>query len=356
MATVPTITLNNGVEIPQLGFGVFQIPPGGDRRRRRAPRWRSATGTSTPRRCTATRRRSGQAVRESGARPRRGLRDQQAQQQPARPRRHPAVVRPDASTTLGFDQLDLFLIHWPLPASSDYVARWKAMEEIYAGGRVRAIGVSNFQPHHLRTAVRRDGGPAGGEPDRGAPVPHPGRRCAPSTPSTRSSPRRGRRSRAARSTTTPSSRASPSGSGKTPAQVDAALARPARRRRLPEVGHPQPDRGELRHLRLRARRGRWPRSPEPRRAPARTPTRSTRPRLTVPSRRLRGRCRTALAGASSSSHGTSVPLRGWHSDRRASRGACRGHSSVVGDVAAAAEASPSVDAFQHRCPRRRIIP
>jgi 2,5-diketo-D-gluconate reductase A len=52
---------------------------------------------------------------------------------------------------LGLDQLDLFLIHWPLPAVSDYVARWKVMEEIYASGRVRAIGVSNFQPHHLRT-------------------------------------------------------------------------------------------------------------------------------------------------------------------------------------------------------------
>jgi 2,5-diketo-D-gluconate reductase A len=51
---------------------------------------------------------------------------------------------------LGFDHLDLFLIHWPLPAVADYVARWKVMEEIYASGRVKAIGVSNFQPAHLR--------------------------------------------------------------------------------------------------------------------------------------------------------------------------------------------------------------
>jgi 2,5-diketo-D-gluconate reductase A len=57
----------------------------------------------------------------------------------------------DASlSALGFDQLDLFLIHWPLPAVADYVARWKVMEEIYASGRVRAIGVSNFQPGHVR--------------------------------------------------------------------------------------------------------------------------------------------------------------------------------------------------------------
>ena len=51
---------------------------------------------------------------------------------------------------LGLDHVDLFLIHWPLPAVGDYVETWKAMEEIYRSGRARAIGVSNFQPHHLR--------------------------------------------------------------------------------------------------------------------------------------------------------------------------------------------------------------
>ena len=51
---------------------------------------------------------------------------------------------------LGFDQVDLFLIHWPLPEVGDYVETWHALEEIYRSGRARAIGVSNFQPHHLR--------------------------------------------------------------------------------------------------------------------------------------------------------------------------------------------------------------
>ena len=52
---------------------------------------------------------------------------------------------------LGFEYLDLFLIHWPLPGIDvDYIETWKAMEEIYASGRCRAIGVSNFQAHHLR--------------------------------------------------------------------------------------------------------------------------------------------------------------------------------------------------------------
>jgi len=52
--------------------------------------------------------------------------------------------------TLGLGYLDLFLVHWPLPAVGDYVETWKAMEEIHASGRVKTIGVSNFQPHHLQ--------------------------------------------------------------------------------------------------------------------------------------------------------------------------------------------------------------
>ena len=50
---------------------------------------------------------------------------------------------------LGLDHLDLFLIHWPLPAVGDYVDTWRAMIEIHETGRARAIGVSNFQTHHL---------------------------------------------------------------------------------------------------------------------------------------------------------------------------------------------------------------
>jgi len=53
---------------------------------------------------------------------------------------------------LGFDYLDLFLIHWPLPTryDGDYVSTWQTLEEFYRDGRARSIGVSNFQAHHLR--------------------------------------------------------------------------------------------------------------------------------------------------------------------------------------------------------------
>jgi 2,5-diketo-D-gluconate reductase A len=149
VASVPTISLNNGVEIPQLGFGVFQIPP---------DETVEATTTALDigyrhidtAQMYGNEREVGRAVRESGI-----PRDEvfvTSKLNNNRLERDDILRSFDTSLTeMGFDYLDLFLIHWPLPAVSDFVARWKVMEEIYASGRVRAIGVSNFQPHHLRT-------------------------------------------------------------------------------------------------------------------------------------------------------------------------------------------------------------
>jgi 2,5-diketo-D-gluconate reductase A len=149
VASVPTISLNNGVEIPQLGFGVFQIPP---------DKTVEATTTALEigyrhidtAQMYGNEREVGLAVRESGI-----PRDEvfvTSKLNNNRLERDDILRSFDTSLTdMGFDYLDLFLIHWPLPAVSDFVARWKVMEEIYASGRVKAIGVSNFQPHHLRT-------------------------------------------------------------------------------------------------------------------------------------------------------------------------------------------------------------
>ncbi|GAA4836465.1 aldo/keto reductase [Luteimicrobium xylanilyticum] len=147
-ATVPQIMLNNGVRIPQLGFGVFQIPPEetrdavatalevGYRHIDTAQMYRNEQGV-------------GEAVRASGI-----PRDEifvTSKLSNAFHDHDAALASFDRSLeTLGFDQLDLFLVHWPLPEVGSYVDTWKAMEEIYASGRARAIGVSNFQPHHLR--------------------------------------------------------------------------------------------------------------------------------------------------------------------------------------------------------------
>jgi 2,5-diketo-D-gluconate reductase A len=70
------------------------------------------------------------------------------ERRPGSPLRH---ARLDAGLAkLGLDYVDLYLIHWPLPAKDAYVETWKALEKLHAEGRARAIGVSNFQPAHLR--------------------------------------------------------------------------------------------------------------------------------------------------------------------------------------------------------------
>ena len=64
---------------------------------------------------------------------------------------------------LGLEQIDLFLIHWPVPTlyGGDYISTWKAMTELVKGGRLRTAGVSNFQPEHLDRIVAATGvGPA----------------------------------------------------------------------------------------------------------------------------------------------------------------------------------------------------
>ena len=149
MATVPTIRLNNGVEIPQLGFGVYQVPPEdtaeavstaleiGYRHIDTAEMYGNEKGV-------------GEAVARSGID--RGEVFVTSKLNNGYHRRDDALRAFDQSLAdLGFEYLDLFLIHWPLPGIDvDYVETWKAMEEIYASGRARSIGVSNFQAHHLR--------------------------------------------------------------------------------------------------------------------------------------------------------------------------------------------------------------
>ena len=149
MVTVPTITLNNGVEIPQLGFGVFQIKPEDTRQATLAALEVGYRHIDTAE-MYGNEKEVGQAVRDSGidrgeifvtSKLNNGFHD------PA-----DALTAFDRSLAdLGFDYLDLFLVHWPLPGIDvDYVETWKSMEEIYRSGRAKAIGVSNFKEHHLR--------------------------------------------------------------------------------------------------------------------------------------------------------------------------------------------------------------
>jgi 2,5-diketo-D-gluconate reductase A len=149
MATVPTIALNNGVEIPQLGFGVFQIPP-----EETVEATLTALEVGYRHIDTAemygNEAEVGEAVRQSGI-PREEVFVTSKLNNGFHAREDALRAFDGTMDALKFDYLDLFLVHWPLPGIDvDYVETWKAMEEIYRSGRVKAIGVSNFKPHHLR--------------------------------------------------------------------------------------------------------------------------------------------------------------------------------------------------------------
>jgi 2,5-diketo-D-gluconate reductase A len=148
MPFVPTIKLTNGVEIPQLGYGVFQVP---DEETTEAVTRALEAGYRSIDTAAAygNERGVGEAIKASGL-----ARDElfittklwnSAQG-------YDSTLRAfdDSIAKLGLDQLDLYLIHWPVPAAGKFVETWKAFEKLQADGRVRAIGVSNFQPTHLR--------------------------------------------------------------------------------------------------------------------------------------------------------------------------------------------------------------
>ncbi len=155
LTDVPQIPLRGGVEIPQLGFGVFQVAPddtvevvtrallAGYRHIDTAAAYGNEAGV-------------GQAIHAAGLE--RGevfvttkcANDDQGYEQA----KHAFKASLDR---LGFDYIDLYLIHWPVPAHDRYVETWKAFIELQEQGVVRAIGVSNFNPPHLERLTAETG-------------------------------------------------------------------------------------------------------------------------------------------------------------------------------------------------------
>ncbi len=153
--SVPHLKMIDGEEIPQLGFGVFQVPPGetevavaraleaGYRHIDTAAAYRNEAGV-------------GLAIRASGLE--RGeiflttkcWNEDQGYEQ-ARRACHASLKQ------LEMDHIDLYLIHWPVPAHDRYVETWKAFTELQEEGLVRSIGVSNFQQEHLERIIAETG-------------------------------------------------------------------------------------------------------------------------------------------------------------------------------------------------------
>lgn len=155
--TVPTLTLNDQTTIPQLGFGVFQVPPAetaatvttaleiGYRHIDTAEMYQNEKGV-------------GEAIAASGI-PRDELY--------VTSKLNNGFHRPDDArrafdgtlAALGLDRIDLFLIHWPLPTryDGDFVSTWRTLAEFVSDGRAASVGVSNFEPDHLDRIVAETG-------------------------------------------------------------------------------------------------------------------------------------------------------------------------------------------------------
>jgi 2,5-diketo-D-gluconate reductase A len=144
MSQIPSVALNNGVEMPILGFGVFQIPP--DETEQAVATaldvgYRHIDTAASYRNEDAV----GRAVRGSGiARDELFITTKLWIQDPGESNARAAFER--SLGRLGLEHVDLYLIHQPL---GDYYGSWRAMQRLHAEGLARAIGVSNFYPDRL---------------------------------------------------------------------------------------------------------------------------------------------------------------------------------------------------------------
>ncbi len=148
MTEVPNVLLNNGVQIPQLGFGVFQIEPA-DTVKAVTTALEIGYRHIDTAEMYGNEKQVGEAIRASGIDPSEVFVTSKLNNGY---HAYDDALRAFDQTLadLGTDRIDLFLIHWPLATVTDYIPTWRALEKIYADGRARAIGLSNFQPHHIR--------------------------------------------------------------------------------------------------------------------------------------------------------------------------------------------------------------
>ena len=152
---VPTVKLSDGNTIPQLGMGVWQVEPditarvvrdgikAGYRLIDTAEGYHNEEGV-------------GEAIKSAGV-PRSELFITSKLRNGGHDR--DAALKSFNATmkALQLDQLDMFLIHWPVPSQGKYVEAWKTLIELQQQGRVKSIGVSNFNPDHLERIVKETG-------------------------------------------------------------------------------------------------------------------------------------------------------------------------------------------------------
>ena len=155
ISAVPNLKLNDGHSIPQLGLGVWQVEPGitarvvrdgiaaGYRLIDTAEGYNNEAGV-------------GEAIRTAGV-PRNELFITSKLRNGGHARDAALKSFDGTMKALGIEQLDLFLIHWPVPSQGKYVEAWKTLVELQQQGRIRSIGVSNFNQDHLERIIKETG-------------------------------------------------------------------------------------------------------------------------------------------------------------------------------------------------------
>jgi diketogulonate reductase-like aldo/keto reductase len=151
MNILSTVTLNNGVEMPQLGFGVFQSAVG--KETYQAVLWALEAGYRhiDTAMIYGNEADVGQAIIDSGVPREEIFLTTKLWNEDMRQDRQEEAFQ-ESLDRLQVDYVDLYLIHWPVPGK--FHDSWKALERIYATGKAKAIGVSNFQIHHLETILQ----------------------------------------------------------------------------------------------------------------------------------------------------------------------------------------------------------
>jgi diketogulonate reductase-like aldo/keto reductase len=152
-------TLRNGVKIPCIGFGTWQIPDGpatvGAVKAALEAGYRHIDNAFV----YANEKGVGAAIRESGI-PRKELFVTNKLWNTEHGYRETLAAFESTMRAMGLEYLDLYLIHWPNPVcirdrwEEPNAGTWKAFEELYAAGRIRAIGISNFHPHHIEALMK----------------------------------------------------------------------------------------------------------------------------------------------------------------------------------------------------------
>ena len=156
MSVIPSIKLNNGIEMPQLGLGVFQMSEGAEVENSVLKALESGYRSIDTAAGYHNELGVGRAIKASG------LKREEifvTTKLANRNQGYDATLKAfdESMGLLDMDYLDLYLIHWPIPMYDLYTDSWKAFIKLYEDKRIRAIGVSNFEPAHLEKVIAETG-------------------------------------------------------------------------------------------------------------------------------------------------------------------------------------------------------